>query len=180
MPRLQRYLTGKAIRWQPPSLPSLPLSPAACGGAQELLPPGLPIISVSKGIEVSSGQLMSEVIPSVLGKKQPTVYLSGEGAAAERADCSSSNNGFAAVVSLRLRDGSTAHTWQHCGCAARVCPPQRMPLRARCCATSRHIPLLPLAHALSAPGILQCTSAHGSHSARVPPLVPQGPRLPRR
>jgi glycerol-3-phosphate dehydrogenase len=39
----------------------------------------MPIISVSKGIEVTSGQLMSEVIPSVLGKKQPTVYLSGEG-----------------------------------------------------------------------------------------------------
>ena len=44
---------------------------------QELIPPTLPIISVSKGIEVTTGQLMSEVIPSVLGKKQPTVYLSG-------------------------------------------------------------------------------------------------------
>ena len=44
---------------------------------QDLIPPTLPIISVSKGIEVTSGQLMSEVIPSVLGKKQPTVYLSG-------------------------------------------------------------------------------------------------------
>lgn len=44
---------------------------------QDLIPPGLPIISVSKGIEVTTGQLMSEVIPSVLGKKQPTVYLSG-------------------------------------------------------------------------------------------------------
>ena len=44
---------------------------------QDLIPPGLPIVSVSKGIEVTTGQLMSEVIPSVLGKKQPTVYLSG-------------------------------------------------------------------------------------------------------
>ncbi len=42
------------------------------------MPPMLPIISVSKGIEVDSGQLMSEVIPSVLGKKHPTAYLSGK------------------------------------------------------------------------------------------------------
>lgn len=55
----------------PPPSPHLPPP------AQDLVPPGLPIISVSKGIEVASGQLMSEVIPSVLGKKQPTVYLSG-------------------------------------------------------------------------------------------------------
>lgn len=48
-----------------------------CRLSQELIPPTLPIVSVSKGIEVTSGQLMSEVIPSVLGKKQPTVYLSG-------------------------------------------------------------------------------------------------------
>jgi hypothetical protein len=51
------------------------LPPAA---PQELVPPSLPIISVSKGIEVSTGQLMSEVVPSVLGKKQRTVYISGE------------------------------------------------------------------------------------------------------
>ncbi|PSC70634.1 glycerol-3-phosphate dehydrogenase [Micractinium conductrix] len=50
---------------------------------KELLPPALPIISVSKGIEVTTGQLMSEVIPSVLSKKHPTVYLSGPSFAKE-------------------------------------------------------------------------------------------------
>ena len=51
--------------------------PPFLSSPQDLLPPSLPIISVSKGIEVTSGQLMSEVIPSVLSKKHPTVYLSG-------------------------------------------------------------------------------------------------------
>lgn len=54
------------------------LSLCCCAILQDLLPPTLPIISVSKGIEVGSGQLMSEVIPSVLSKKHPTVYLSGK------------------------------------------------------------------------------------------------------
>lgn len=66
--------TGKLSTQSPvTSNPSLARTPP-----QELLPPALPIISVSKGIEVTTGQLMSEVIPSVLSKKHPTVYLSGE------------------------------------------------------------------------------------------------------
>jgi len=59
-----------------------------CALLQELIPPGLPIISVSKGIEVTTGQLMSEVIPSVLGKKQPTVYLSGAASVSRLLQCS--------------------------------------------------------------------------------------------
>lgn len=55
-----------------------PSQHAIAAPLQDLLPPTLPIVSVSKGIEVGSGQLMSEVIPSVLSKKHPTVYLSGE------------------------------------------------------------------------------------------------------
>lgn len=47
------------------------------------LPATLPIISVSKGLEVSSGGLLSEVIPAVLGRKHPTIYLSGPSFAAE-------------------------------------------------------------------------------------------------
>lgn len=60
-------------------LPFLQAAPPAGPSSllQDLLPPSVPIISVSKGIEVASGQLMSEVIPSVLSKKHPTVYLSG-------------------------------------------------------------------------------------------------------
>ncbi|GAB4817175.1 hypothetical protein N2152v2_004221 [Parachlorella kessleri] len=55
-------------------------------GIKDLLPPTLPIISVSKGIELSSGQLMSDLIPSVLGRKQPVVYLSGPSFAKEVMD----------------------------------------------------------------------------------------------
>ncbi|KAL6770729.1 GPD1 [Auxenochlorella protothecoides x Auxenochlorella symbiontica] len=51
-----------------------------------LLPPTLPLVSVSKGLEVSSGHVLSDVIPSALGRKQPTVYLSGPSFAAELMD----------------------------------------------------------------------------------------------
>lgn len=67
----QRHVQGL------PGVPSLCAPQSHKCLFQELIPPTLPIVSVSKGIEVTSGQLMSEVIPSVLGKKQPTVYLSG-------------------------------------------------------------------------------------------------------
>ena len=52
-------------------------------GIKELISPTLPIISVSKGVELSTEQLMSEVIPSALGRKQPTAYLSGPSFARE-------------------------------------------------------------------------------------------------
>jgi len=50
---------------------------------KDLLPPNVPIISVSKGIEVGTGQLMAEVIPSSLGRKQPAAFLSGPSFARE-------------------------------------------------------------------------------------------------
>jgi glycerol-3-phosphate dehydrogenase len=50
---------------------------------QGVLPPDLPIISVSKGLEVSTGQMMSEIIPSALQRKQPAVFLSGPSFARE-------------------------------------------------------------------------------------------------
>jgi glycerol-3-phosphate dehydrogenase (NAD+) len=53
---------------------------------KDLLPPTVPIISVSKGVEVATGQLMSELIPSALGRKQPTAYLSGPSFAREVMD----------------------------------------------------------------------------------------------
>lgn len=53
---------------------------------KDLLSPTVPIISVSKGVEVATGQLMSELIPSALGRKQPTAYLSGPSFAREVMD----------------------------------------------------------------------------------------------
>ena len=53
----------------------------ACG--QDVLPAHVPIICVSKGLEVGSGLMMSEVIPAALGRKQPAVFLSGPSFAKE-------------------------------------------------------------------------------------------------
>lgn len=53
---------------------------------QDVLPPDVPIISVSKGLEVGSGKMMSEVIPSALGRKQPAAFLSGPSFAKEIMD----------------------------------------------------------------------------------------------
>ncbi|KAI3428544.1 hypothetical protein D9Q98_007366 [Chlorella vulgaris] len=75
-------------------------------GIKELMPPSLPIISVSKGIEVSTGQLMSEVVPSVLGKKQRTVYISGPSFANEVM------SGRLTCVVAASRDKSLARTVQ--------------------------------------------------------------------
>lgn len=75
-------------------------------GIKELVPPSLPIISVSKGIEVSTGQLMSEVVPSVLGKKQRTVYISGPSFANEVM------SGRLTCVVAASRDKSLARTVQ--------------------------------------------------------------------
>ncbi|CAK0787504.1 hypothetical protein CVIRNUC_010724 [Coccomyxa viridis] len=52
----------------------------------DILPPDVPIISVSKGLEVGSGKMMSEVIPSALGRKQPAAFLSGPSFAKEIMD----------------------------------------------------------------------------------------------
>lgn len=54
-----------------------------CLKVQGMLPPDLPLISVSKGLEVSTGQMMSEIIPSALQRKQPAVFLSGPSFARE-------------------------------------------------------------------------------------------------
>jgi glycerol-3-phosphate dehydrogenase (NAD+) len=50
---------------------------------REVLPKDVPIICVSKGLEVGSGCMMSEVIPSALGRRQPAVFLSGPSFAKE-------------------------------------------------------------------------------------------------
>lgn len=52
-------------------------------GIRDLLPAHVPVISVSKGLEVGTGALMSDLIPDALGRKQPTAFLSGPSFAAE-------------------------------------------------------------------------------------------------
>lgn len=59
---------------------------AACLLLQDVLPPEVPIISVSKGLEMGSGKMMSEVIPSALGRRQPAAFLSGPSFAKEIMD----------------------------------------------------------------------------------------------
>ena len=53
---------------------------------QDLLPAHVPIICVSKGLEVGTGAMMSELIPEALCRKQPAVFLSGPSFAKEVMD----------------------------------------------------------------------------------------------
>jgi glycerol-3-phosphate dehydrogenase (NAD+) len=50
---------------------------------KDVLPPHVPIVCVSKGLEVGSGCMMSEVIPSALGRRQPATFISGPSFARE-------------------------------------------------------------------------------------------------
>lgn len=52
-------------------------------GVRELLPPNVPIVCVSKGLEVGTGAMMSELIPSALHRRQPAVFISGPSFAKE-------------------------------------------------------------------------------------------------
>lgn len=47
------------------------------------LPSEVPIISVSKGMEVGTGEMMSAIIQSVLGKRKPAAFVSGPSFAQE-------------------------------------------------------------------------------------------------
>jgi len=65
---------------------TLTVTAAARARAQEHLAADVPIVSVSKGLEVGSGRMMSELIPSALGRKQPMAFLSGPSFAKEVMD----------------------------------------------------------------------------------------------
>jgi glycerol-3-phosphate dehydrogenase (NAD+) len=52
-------------------------------GIKDLLGKDVPVVCVSKGIEQRTGFLLSELIPSALGRDQPTVFLSGPSFAKE-------------------------------------------------------------------------------------------------
>lgn len=58
-------------------------SRAFLASIKDILPVTTPVICVSKGIEKSTGYLMSEVFPSALGRKHPCVFLSGPSFAQE-------------------------------------------------------------------------------------------------
>ena len=53
---------------------------------QDVLPPNVPIISVSKGLELGTGSMMSELIPQALGRRHPAAFLSGPSFAKEVMD----------------------------------------------------------------------------------------------
>ena len=53
------------------------------GQLQDILPHDVPIISVSKGLEVGTGKMMSELVVDVLGRKHPCVFMSGPSFAKE-------------------------------------------------------------------------------------------------
>ena len=54
---------------------------------RDALPPTTPIVSVSKGLEVGTGLMLSELIPDALGRKhQPAAFFSGPSFAAEVVD----------------------------------------------------------------------------------------------
>ncbi len=73
---------------------------------KDVLPANVPIICVSKGLEVGSGQMMSELVPSALERKQPAVFLSGPSFAREVMQ-----NRPTGVVAA-CRDGKLARTVQ--------------------------------------------------------------------
>ncbi|KAG2501482.1 hypothetical protein HYH03_001260 [Edaphochlamys debaryana] len=50
---------------------------------KDILPPTVPIVCVSKGLEVGNAATMSDLIPSALERKQPAVFLSGPSFAKE-------------------------------------------------------------------------------------------------
>jgi hypothetical protein len=61
-------------------------SRAFLASIKDVLPPHVPIICVSKGLEVGTGKMMSEIITGALGRKQPAVFLSGPSFAKEVMD----------------------------------------------------------------------------------------------
>ena len=79
---------------------------------QDILPPDVPIISVSKGLEVGSGKMMSEVIPSALGRKQPAAFLSGPSFAKEIMDLRPTGVVAASKVTIPLLYCSALHSAQ--------------------------------------------------------------------
>jgi len=55
-------------------------------GVKDLIPLDVPICCVSKGLEVGTGEMMSELIPSALERQQPLAVLSGPTFAIEMMD----------------------------------------------------------------------------------------------
>jgi glycerol-3-phosphate dehydrogenase (NAD+) len=75
-------------------------------GIAPLLPSNVPIVCVSKGLEVSTGKMMSEVIPEALGRKHPAAFLSGPSFAKEVME------GRPTAVVVASKDASVARKFQ--------------------------------------------------------------------
>lgn len=69
---------------------------------KHLIPPDIPVLSVTKGVEMDTFCLMNEVLNQTLGKSRPTAYLSGPSFAQEIMD------GKATAVVIASTDSSLA------------------------------------------------------------------------
>ena len=72
----------------------------------------MPIISVSKGLEVGTGKMMSELIVDVLGRKHPSVFMSGPSFAKEVMTLQPTGVVAASKVSQYLVDASSCSLQQ--------------------------------------------------------------------
>ena len=77
-------------------------SRAALEKVAHLIPPEVPVVSLSKGIEMSSLQFMSEILPECLGEEQPLAYVSGPSFAQEIVE------GIATAVTVASTDKDLA------------------------------------------------------------------------
>lgn len=73
-------------------------SRATLSNIRHLMPPEVPVICLTKGIETESLMMMSEVLEDVLGKERPMAYLSGPSFAMEIAQ------GLATAVTIASSD----------------------------------------------------------------------------
>jgi len=75
----------------------------ALAKVSHLIPPGVPVISLSKGIETSSLMLMAEVLEDCLGSERPLAFLSGPAFASEIAE------GLVTAVTIASADRELAN-----------------------------------------------------------------------
>lgn len=96
---------------------TLPPTASVCM-LQDVLPADVPIVSVSKGLEVGTGKMMSELIVDVLGRKHPCCFLSGPSFAKE-------------VMTLQptgVVAASKVHIHTHTQCSLHASHPDSLPL----------------------------------------------------
>ena len=74
-------------------------------GVKDYIPPGTPVLSVSKGIETTSLGFMADILKECLGKDRPLAFLSGPSFAREIIE------GVATAVVIASEDLDLARDW---------------------------------------------------------------------